>query len=194
VLQIENHYKPITAETVDQIGRALLAAKDEQARTIAMAEAAADALAPIAHYVKADSRACKRIEEACPGVRASVQRTAPLYGKTFYRARVWTWGPDGPGVNRDQFAEVHINLIEPETSVADFIAGLRACEYHRAELRRVENQFGEIEEIIDAEEKIRGLVQEIEGTREELAERLLGKRHSYFHDVVNKHLPGLAGR
>jgi hypothetical protein len=116
MLTIENRYKPITAETVDQIGSALLAAKDEHERAIAMAEAAADALTPIAHYVKADARACRRIEETCPGVRASIQRSAPLYGKAFYRARVWSWGPDGTVGSRAGFAEVHVNLIEPETS------------------------------------------------------------------------------
>lgn len=188
-----NHYfyectraRPITAATVDTLGRALLAARAEQERAIALAEEAANVLAPIAHYKKVDARACRTIMQALPNVRASVYRRPEMYGKDFRQVSVTRRG--------DHFTQVWVNLIGDAGAVADLIAELRACETYRKELARVESQFTELEEMIEAEEKIRALVTEIEQTREQVAARLLGKSPSYYHDVVRGYLPGLAGR
>lgn len=196
-----NHYfyectraKPITAETVDQLGRALLAAKAEQERAISLAEDAAASLAPIAHYRKVDARACRTIMNALPTVRVFIYRRPAMYGKDFRQVSV---------TRRDaHFTQVWVNLIGDACTVADLVAQLRACETYRKELARVANQFSELEEmmglrphfVIEAEERIRALVQEIEQTRDQVAERLLGASPSYYHDAVRNYMPGLAGR
>ena len=105
-----NHYfyectraKPITAATVDTLGQALLAAKAEQERAIALAEAAAEALAPIAHYRKVDARACRLVAGALPNVSVYIHRRPEIYGKDFRQVSVVQRG--------EHFTQVWANLI-----------------------------------------------------------------------------------
>lgn len=188
-----NHYmyecaraKPITAATVDKLAEALLAAKAEEDRAIALAEATADALAPIAHYKKVDVRAGRVVAKALSGASLHVYSRPRLYGKDFRQVSVIRRG--------GHFTQIWINLIGEACTVADLIAGLRACEPHRKALRQVEQQFAGLEELLEAEERIRTLMGEIQATRAQMAERLLGASPIYYHDMVRNHLPGIAGR
>jgi hypothetical protein len=193
VLGMPNHYyyectraKPITAQTVDTVAQALLQAKAEEERVIALAEATADALAPIAHYKKVDARAGRVVMQALPDVGFSTHRRREIYGKALQEVLVVRRGP--------HFTKLWTNLIGDACTVAHLMDRLRACEGHRQELARLERQFTELEEMLEAEERIRALVGEIEATRAQVAERLLGASPSYYHDAVRGYLPGLAGR
>lgn len=184
---------PVTPNTVDRVARGLLQSIQETARSIAMAEAAADALAPIAHYKKADSRACKRIMDACPGIRlAKIVRDEHGRGGPGYFASLYAHS--GESGTRIGYAYICAWLPESACSVADLIAVFRACKDEKARLARLRAQYEQLENLIDAEEQVRRLVQEIESIRQETALAVVGDSYPLYHESVQDELPGIAGR
>jgi hypothetical protein len=86
-----------------------------------------------------------------------------------------------------------VERVEADATVADLIAAFRVCQYSRTALEQANQQFGRLEEIIDAEERIKGLAEEIEKIRKDTSLAILGTEWNHWHDAVREHLPALAG-
>ena len=196
MLEIANHYKEITPADVDRMFNALLAERAEHEREIAIAQRAANALEGVRHYAVADARLCSRIEAECTGLRSSV-RYDSIYSyaqrgnNETSNWKVWT---DGRQLaDRSQYACVYVQLPRGH-SVSDLIDALNANIISQRSLARVNGQLEGMEEMIDAEERLRALVKEIETVRDEMSKKLMGDSYVYFHDTVRDVLPALGGK
>lgn len=184
-MKIDTRPREITAEQIAEMHKGLEDSVERIQRELGLKAMALSGLAAISHYKSANRNMATAICAAYPEIYCSA-------GENYGQLRLYL-SDSCPYAKQGRW-EIR---FEKNTSVADVIALIEKDQGSEIELRKTQAQLRRFTYLIEAECRLRKMIQAFEQERRDIGIEVFGAHQEYghyYHDSVRKYLTSLTAQ